>query len=233
MTGAGTNTWFIDGAEPALVDAGTGEAAHIEAIAAVLRGRPLVRVLVTHGHADHASGVPALHARWPGLEACKRVLGPESGWRAIEGGDRMRAGDTQLRVIVTPGHALDHVCFWHEASRSLFAGDMVLRGTTVMIPAGRGGGLRAYLASLERLLALQPERIYPGHGAVIEDPIAAIQQYIERRRAREQQIAALVSAGVSDVEELVRRIYPGLSEGVRPAARATVEAHLEKLREDG
>ena len=66
MTGAGNNTYLIDGAVPTLVDAGIGASGHIDALAAALAGRPLARVIVTHGHADHASGVPALRARWPG-----------------------------------------------------------------------------------------------------------------------------------------------------------------------
>ena len=74
MTGAGNNTYLLDGAEPTLVDAGIGSPGHIEALAAALADRPLARVIVTHGHADHASGVPALRARWPGLDACKFVV---------------------------------------------------------------------------------------------------------------------------------------------------------------
>ena len=54
----------------------------------------------------------------------------------------IRAGDAEFTVIHTPGHAEDHVCFWEAQTGWLFAGDMVVAGTTVMIPAGRGGNLR-------------------------------------------------------------------------------------------
>ena len=166
MTGAGNNTWLLDGAEPTLIDAGVGASAHVEAIARALGGRPLARVLVTHGHADHASGVPALRARWPGVELAKFL--PRTGRQSrgcvaarLPTAIGSRAGDSVLTVIHTPGHALDHVCFWDPDTRDLFAGDMLSLGTTIMIPAGRGGGLRAYLASLERLAALAPARIFP------------------------------------------------------------------------
>jgi glyoxylase-like metal-dependent hydrolase (beta-lactamase superfamily II) len=140
-------------------------------------------------------------------------------------------GDRELTAVFTPGHAIDHFCFWDPAAKALFAGDMVVRGSTVMIPATEGGGLRAYLASLERLRALGPERIYPGHGPVIDDPLDVIAQYLEHRRMREVQVAACLADGVTDPAAIVARIYPDLSADLRPAARATIEAHLQKLVE--
>jgi len=231
LTGRGNNTWLIDGAEPTLIDAGVGVPAHIDAIASALGGRPLHRALVTHGHADHASGVPALRARWPALEACKFPdAADDQDWVALADGQETRAGDSALTVIHTPGHALDHVCFWHAASASLYAGDMLVHGTTIMIPAGRGGGLRAYLASLERIASLQPSRIYPGHGPVIDDPLPLIAEYVAHRRMRDEQVSACLRDGLTDIDAIVARIYPGLAPALLAAARATVEAHLEKLK---
>jgi len=233
MTGSGNNTWLINGAEPALVDAGVGATAHIEAIAAALGGRVLTRVLVTHGHVDHASGVPALQAKWPAIEACKWLDGDERGWTRLRDGQVIQAGDATLTVVYTPGHAIDHVCFWDQAARDLYAGDMVARGTTVMIPASRGGGLRAYLSSLDHLAALRPARILPGHGPVIEDPLEVIAEYVEHRRMREAQVASCLLDGLTNPDAIVARLYPALPIALRPAARATVEAHVQKLREDG
>src|SRR5262245_17502427 len=232
MTGQGNNTWLIDGVEPTLVDAGVGDPAHLDEIARALGGRALARVIVTHGHADHMSGVPALRARWPNIETAKWVLSGEAGWRALDDDSHVRAGDGSLRVIHTPGHAPDHLCLWNEGTRDLYAGDMVQAETTVVIPAGRGGSLREYMASLERLAALRPARIFPGHGPVITQPIELIEQSLAHRRFRERQILACLSDGVTDSDAIVSRVYPDLTAALRPAARATVEAHLEKIRED-
>ena len=233
MTGSGNNTWLLTGAEPALIDAGVGTASHADAIASALHGRSLSRVLVTHGHADHASGAPALKARWPRLELAKFAPSNDLPWRGLSDGDVIHAGDSRLTVIHTPGHALDHVCFWNSDTRELFAGDMLALGTTIMIPAGRGGGLRAYLTSLERLAALAPARLYPGHGPIIEQPMELIAEYLAHRRMRETQVRECLGAGVTDPAEIVERLYPGLPAGLATAACATIEAHIEKLREDG
>ena len=122
LTGRGNNTWLIDGAEPTLVDAGVGNARHVAAISRALGSRSLVRVLLTHGHPDHTSGIPALREKWPSLEACKLSLRGEAGWRAVVDGDSLRAGDGTLTVIHTPGHATDHVCFWDADPSPLVRG---------------------------------------------------------------------------------------------------------------
>lgn len=232
MTGVGNNTWLLRGAEPALIDAGVGTSSHVEAIASALNGRDLSRALVTHGHLDHASGAPALKMRWPEVELAK-FLPEDASWLALSDGDRIQAGDSVLTVIHTPGHALDHVCFWNPETRDLFAGDMLSLGTTIMIPAGRGGGLRAYLTSLERLAALAPARVFPGHGPIIERPVKLITEYLAHRRMREEQVRQCLASGLSDPNAIVERLYPALPPGLGAAARATIEAHIEKLHEDG
>jgi glyoxylase-like metal-dependent hydrolase (beta-lactamase superfamily II) len=233
LTGPGNNTWLLDGDEPALVDAGVGRPDHVEAIAAALAGRPLRRVLLTHGHPDHASGVPALRARWPDAIVCRHVAargGPagEGPVMAVRDGDVIPAGRLRLTVLHTPGHAPDHVCFWEPSRRWLFAGDMLQLGNTVMIPAGRGGDMQQYVESLARLRTLGAVRAFPGHGRVIEDPDRLIDQYITHRRERDAQVRECLARGVTSPAAIAREIYGDLPPQVQAAAELTIQAHLER-----
>ncbi len=238
MTGDGNWTWLIRGRVPTLIDAGTGDAGHLDAVQRDLQGAGLAQVLVTHAHGDHASGAPALAQRFPGVHF-RKMPWPERddtwpvGWEPIADGDTIDVGDTSLVALHTPGHAPDHLCFWHEETRTLFGGDLALRGSTVWIPAHLRGDLSDYLASLTRMLALGPARILPAHGAVIEDPERLLRRYLAHRREREEQVIDALRAGDSTPEEIVARVYDGLKGSLVNFAMHGIVAHLVKLERDG
>ena len=235
FTGDGNWTYLIDGAEPVLIDAGVGESAHLDAIDAAVGSRQL-HLVVTHAHSDHIGGAPAVVARRPATRLSKMPW-PERDrgllWAALEDGDVIGTGEGLLQVIHTPGHAPDHLCLWHADSRTVFVGDMLVQGTTVMIPASQGGSLAEYLRSLERLLALNPRRALPAHGPAIEDPHALIHYYVEHRADRERQVLDALDAGAATIDDFLPRIYPGLKSALEPMARETILAHLLKLEGDG
>jgi glyoxylase-like metal-dependent hydrolase (beta-lactamase superfamily II) len=237
-TGAGNWTYLIRGRVTTLIDAGTGEPQHLEAVAQALDGATLSQVIVTHGHTDHASGVTALAAKFPGVRFFKMPW-PErderwpASWEPLTDGQTVSAGDGTLTAIHTPGHAPDHLCFWHAESRTMFCGDLAQRGTTIYIPPNLQGDLVAYLASLESVLALQPAQLLPAHGAVIDDPQALLRNYIAHRHEREGQILALLREGEGSPDAMVTRLYRGLRETLLPMARESVLAHLLKLEREG
>lgn len=238
ITGEGNWTWLIAGRVPTLIDAGTGDPRHLDGVALALGGSRLAQVLVTHGHGDHASGAEALASRfgvtrflkmpWPARDAKWAI-----GWQPLADGDSVEAGDTALVAVHTPGHAPDHLCFWHEPTRTLFCGDLAIRGSTVWIPARLDGDMAGYIASLERVLALNPARLLPAHGPVIEEPAPLLRNYIAHRREREQQVIDALRAGDTTVEAVVARVYRGIRDAVVPLAMESVTAHLIKLERDG
>ena len=242
LTGRGNHTYLVTGPDGTaiLVDAGVGHPDHLDAIDATLAGRRarLTRTVVTHGHGDHASGAPFIAERhpdavfekhpWPGVDARYPVA-----WQRVDEGSAVTGGGETLIVLRTPGHSPDHIALWHEPSRSLFTGDLVILGGSVMIDVGGGGDLQQYLASLERLLALEPRQLFPAHGPVIDDARGVLAAYLDHRRARERQVLASLAAGHATVEAIAESIYDGLGPELMMAARENVRAHLRKLKNEG
>ncbi len=233
MTGPGTNTYLVGIDEIVVIDPGPDDPEHLEAIAGC--GGDRIRwIACTHTHADHWPGVAGLKAR-TGAEVL--AFDARDGLeidRPLADGDPIEATEFVLRAVHTPGHASNHLCFLLEQERMLFSGDHIMNGSTVVIRPP-DGDMRAYLEQLERLKAWRPRlrAIAPGHGHLIEQPIAKIDEYLDHRRQREAQILECVRAGTTKVAKVVEQLYPELIEELVPMAEATVWAHLLKLRAEG
>jgi glyoxylase-like metal-dependent hydrolase (beta-lactamase superfamily II) len=213
MTLEGTNTYVV-GRDPAVViDPGPNDAGHIEAVreAAERRGG-IGTVLLTHGHGDHSDGVEAL-----GVEPT-----PVSDGETVAG----------LKGIATPGHAADHFCFVLE--KACFTGDLILgEGSTIVGPREHGGSLLDYMRSLERLQGLDLEVLYPGHGPEVRDPQAKIAEYIEHRMMRERRLVAALDRGERSKAVLLGEVWDDVPPALRGPAAIAMEAHLEKLHDEG
>lgn len=235
MTGPGTNTYLVGHDEIAVIDPGPDDPAHLDAIAAA-GGERIRWIVVTHTHPDHSPGAEPLRSR---LRPDVLVLGYE-GQRddfepdaEIGDGHTIDADEFTLRAVHTPGHASNHLCYLLEEERLLFTGDHIMNGSTVII-APPDGDMSAYLASLDRLATLGPEAIAPGHGAVIADPAAKVQEYVAHRLAREEAVAAaLATVGRATIDELVATVYRDVDESRHAIAKFSLWAHLRKLVVDG
>jgi ribonuclease/clavin/mitogillin len=241
LTRGGTNTWLLPGKEPTLIDAAEDSdeyAARVaEALEAEQPGAVLKRVLITHAHSDHVAGIPALLRRWPDLVFAK-LPGEDDArcevtFEPIEDEAVVRAGDSALWAVHTPGHAPDHLCFYEPTAAVVFCGDLLVNGGTITIPPSHGGNLRQYMKSLRRVLDLQPRQALAGHGDPIDNPAALIRAYIGHRMMREQQIVDVLEAGPVSIDAIVSRVYPGLQADLIDAAAENVHAHLIKLMEEG
>ena len=233
MTGPGTNTYLVGIDEIVVIDPGPDDPEHLDAIAGC--GGDRIRwIACTHTHIDHFPGVAGLRER-TGAEVL--AFDARDGLevdRTLGDGDVIEATEFVLRAVHTPGHASNHLCYLLEQERMLFSGAHIMEGSTVVIRPP-DGDMAAYLAQLERLKAWRPRlrSIAPGHGHLIEQPLAKIDEYLEHRHLREQQVLECVTSGTTSVKKIVAALYPDLVDDLVPMAEGTVWAHLLKLKADG
>jgi glyoxylase-like metal-dependent hydrolase (beta-lactamase superfamily II) len=212
MTLEGTNT-YLYGADPCVViDPGSEDAGYLDSIRAAAGERGGIGlVLLTHSHGDHSKGAEHLDAE---------VLLPQGG--------ETHAG---LRVLATPGHAADHVCFL-SADGVCFAGDLVLGLGSTIVPPG-GGSLAAYMSSLRAIQAESIDLICPGHGPWVTDPAAKLTEYLEHREMRERRLVEALESGERSRASLLMTVWDDVPVELLPMAAMAMEAHLEKLEAEG
>jgi len=238
MTGPGTNTYLVGLRDPILIDTGAGVPGYVPLLERYLGERGWTRpsrVVLTHRHRDHLGGVPQLRARFRGLSVAKMIhrdAGLPDPVDDVRDGETIQGEGATLLAVHTPGHASDHLCFYLVEEQALFTGDVVLGGSTTVIPSD-DGDLLDYMASLRRLLGLDIRRLYPAHGPLIEDGPARIREYIEHRLMRERQILEALGDGLHTIPAMVARIYAEVSPALHPAAAMSVESHLRKLAREG
>lgn len=223
----GTNTWVVGDAPAIVIDPGPEIDAHLTEVARTA-GR-VGRIVLTHDHPDHAPGAARL-AESTGAPVS--AIRPPTGGDRVRDGERVSSGGVDLVVVATPGHSPDHVALFLETDRALFTGDAVLgRGTSVIDPPE--GDLGAYVRSLHRMRDLAPRTIHPGHGPLVLDATAKLDEYLAHRQERERQIVEAIGAGVRSIEELVGEIYVDYPPELRELAGRSVLAHLLKLAAEG
>ncbi|WP_239455518.1 MBL fold metallo-hydrolase [Nocardioides gilvus] len=228
MTLDGTNTWVLrePGARRSIVvDPGPSILSHLDRVAEVA-GEVGV-VLLTHHHLDHSEAAKEFAER---MGCGVRALDPahQLGSEGLGDGDVVEVDGLEVRVVGTPGHTADSLCFLLPGDGAVLTGDTVLgRGTTVV--AHPDGQLGAYLDSLDRLHALAEAReantILPGHGPVIDDAIGALDFYIAHRRDRLAQVeqAVLTLADRATLTEALTELDLAPGSGATVSPRSVVE----------
>ena len=237
MTGPGTNSYLVGESDLAVIDPGPDVASHIE----LLSKYKIKWILCTHTHMDHSPAAAALKAATgaqvlgrPAPEGQDATFKPDF---VVENGQRIELGEMSggltLRAIHTPGHASNHLCYLLEQTKMLFTGDHVMQGSTVVINPP-DGEMRAYLASLERLLAEDIAIIAPGHGFLVGAPHKELRRLIAHRMAREAKVVShLKKHGPASVEDLLPLVYDDVPARIHRVAARSLTAHLQKLVADG
>ena len=233
-TGA-TNAYVVGDAPALLVD----PAGRTDELDALVTEHEIDTIAVTHTHPDHVGAV-ADYAAETGAEVLARrpdrfrdVTGVDPD-REISEGSVIQTGVGSVNVLDTPGHAVDHVAF-DLGDGSVLPGDLAVAEGSVVVGAPEGD-MRAYLTALRRLWARDPDRLLPGHGPVVDEspaPRETLERLIRHRLDREQSVLAAVQNGATDLDSVVDAAYEKDVSSVRDLARATVQAHVEKLAVEG
>jgi glyoxylase-like metal-dependent hydrolase (beta-lactamase superfamily II)/8-oxo-dGTP pyrophosphatase MutT (NUDIX family) len=240
-----TNAYLV-GSDPAyLIDPGASDPAEQERLFALLAGRRLRGVVLTHHHPDHigAAAVCAQRYRVPILAhplTAQALRGRIEVQQFLGDGDRLDLGtapdgkdDWHLQAIHTPGHASGHLSFWEPRYRLLFVGDMISMLSSVIIPPPPEGDLAVYLESLRRLQTYPARLLLPGHGSPSARPAFVLEQALAHRREREEQLLQALQAGPRTVAELALEMYRGLPPELMRFAEMQIRAGLHKLQREG
>ncbi len=180
-----TLLWCDTTRRAAIVDPG----GDIERISAAITERKLIpeKILLTHGHIDHAGGAAALaqalqlpiegphredrflldslleQARMFGFPQAELL--PCSPDRWLQQGDRVHFGNQELEVLHCPGHTPGHVVFYHRPDQLALVGDVLFRGSIGRTDFPRGNHTDLIRSIREQLWPLGNEvRFIPGHG---------------------------------------------------------------------
>ena len=242
----GTGTYIIGSGSVAIVDPGPDLAEHVDAVLEAVRDETVSHILVTHTHLDHSPATVALKAA---TGAPSYAFGPHGrggdGEQVEEGadfnfmpdvrladGERVEGDGWTVQGVHTPGHTSNHMCFTLEQENALFPGDHVMGwSTTIVSPPD--GDMRAYMASLEKLLGRSEGIYYPTHGAPITDPPPYVAALLAHRHEREDQIIACLSDGIGQIPDMVVRMYADIDPGLHRAAARSVLSHLIHMVETG
>jgi len=233
MTYHGTNTYLIETGQGLVVlDPGPDDAAHVAAILAATGGK-VDLILLSHTHHDHLGATAAL----------KQATGaPTAGFRAPA--DPAYVPDmplddasevTGMTVLHTPGHASDHLCFaaqGKDGQAILFSADHVMSwNSTVVSPPD--GDMRAYFASLRRVLDRADDVFLPGHGPPLPDPRKLTRALLFHRMERERAIQVSLARGPTTTALLRDKMYSQTHPRLQRAAERNVLSHLLKLEAEG
>jgi glyoxylase-like metal-dependent hydrolase (beta-lactamase superfamily II) len=151
----------------------------------------------------------------------------------VEDGEVLHVGRLDLRCVHAPGHTDGHLCLFLEQERLLFAGDNVLGVGTAAIAPPPHGDMAEYVRSLKKMQSLDAALLAPGHGPMVKEPNRKLQELIDHRQQREDQIVSLIAGGKSDVKSLVKAIYPELDKRLLQMATGQAISHLHKLQSEG
>jgi hydroxyacylglutathione hydrolase len=237
------NVYLVNGSERAIfIDTGFGKDEEIAAFTEAWsrQGKPAVsNIFLTHRHHDHTSGASKLKnvvgGKITSSQVEKEFIDPHLTGHTVEqtiaDGEVLDLGGVTLEFIHTPGHTMGSMCVYYREQGVLFTGDMILGSSTTVISPGEGD-MKCYIESMRKLKPYTPRLIAPGHGPMVTETIAKIDEMISHRLSREEQIVGLLRNGKDTIDSLFEALYPSIDERLHGTAKRQITSHLIKLEKD-
>jgi endoribonuclease LACTB2 len=207
-------------------------------------GRRLTAIVLTHHHPDHIGAANACAERyqvpiWAHPWTAEKLKDRIAVSRTIHDRDHLDlgpcpdgSGPWHLEAVHTPGHAPGHLAFYEPRYRLLFVADMISTVSSVVI-APPEGDLHVYMQSLARLRSFDCRLLLPAHGNVTTRVGTTIDDCIDHRVKREEQLLDALAEGPRTIDELAPELYKGLPEPLIRFAKLQILAGLIKLEREG
>lgn len=251
FTFLGTNSYVVGTTNLAVIDPGPQDEEHLAALLGFIAGRTVSHIFITHTHVDHSPLSRALAEKTGALivgaasHHSARALGvgeinlldasadhAHNPDKVLDDGEMIESDEWALKAISTPGHTANHLAFELVGDGILFSGDHVMAWATSII-APPDGSMAAYMASLDKLLAMEHGIFLPGHGGPANKPQQLLRGLKAHRKMRERAIIERLSKGDREIKTIVSHIYSDTDPRLHGAAALSVFAHMEYLVSSG
>jgi glyoxylase-like metal-dependent hydrolase (beta-lactamase superfamily II) len=227
-----TNVWVLGDHHVIVVDPASPYPEEQERLDEAMEMFMVEKIFLTHHHLDHVGGAEDLRDRTGAPIAAHALTAERVGFAVdeiIEDGDMLATDAGFWKALHTPGHATGHLCLHHPGLNMMVAGDMVAGIGTILLDPPEGN-LGLYLDSLAQLKALSPGMLLPAHGPPIEDGVGCLQEYIDHRNMRTDQVLrTLREHPGAQPSDLVPHIYAELPTSFHGIAARQILCHLQWL----
>ncbi|MEC7987856.1 MAG: MBL fold metallo-hydrolase [Myxococcota bacterium] len=224
-----TNAWLLS--KELVVDPAAVRPAVQEELVEILSDLPIQKIFLTHHHHDHIGSATLLRKHLNIPICCSKRTAEQLPFSVdilLQEGDMVQLSYENWMVYETPGHAQGHLCLFSPKHLDIIAGDMVAGEGTILL-APPEGNLKDYLQQLKRLQTLEPIRLLPAHGPAIQPAIPYLQEYIDHRLMRTEQLRSVLSRQPQTTMAIAKRIYTELPPAFLPLAAKQMQCHLEYL----
>lgn len=257
-----SNGLLIDSDRKVLVDTGFGVSRREK----ILETGGIDVIVNTHFHLDHAYGnkyfpeaeIWAHVLDAPPIRSCEQFMaytgfseltdfpdpehfpgGPSSREvdRELTDGEELNFGEITLKVIHTPGHTRGHIALYEPQASILFSGDIDLSPFGPWYGNARSD-LEEFVASINRLIELNPRLLVTSHAGIISDHIPEkLKNYAEMIDCRDKKILSYlqVPRGAADLldKKIIFNRYPEPQKAYRFFEKTMLEKHLQRLEKQG